>query len=85
MKAVKIYSNNFLFGIYTKIIRREKGAFTSDEVAEAIRIINKDINIDNIVTLINMSVNDLKKIKATVRFAEEVAKTTNDVPNLCDL
>lgn len=85
MTLVKIYSNSFLFSIFEKIIRREEGAYTSDEIAEAIRIVNKDINLAHIAKLINMSVVDLKKIKATVRMAEEIAKTTNEVPKLCDL
>lgn len=85
MKAAKIYSNKFLFDIYAKIIRRDEGAYNSDEVAEAIRIRKKNIDIANVVKLINISDNDLKAIKCAVRMAEEIAKTTDEVPNLCDL
>lgn len=85
MKATKVYSNKFLFEEYSKVIRREDGAYTSDEIAEAIRIVNKGLNIANIVKLINLSDNDLKTLKGAVHMAEDIAQMTNEVPNLCDL
>lgn len=85
MKAEKIYSNKMMFNEYSKIIRRDSGAFTSDEVAEAIRIRKKGINLDNVATLLQMGDNDIKILKGAVRMAENIAKTTNVVPNLCDL
>lgn len=85
MKAVKIYSNKMLFAEYSKIITRDEDAYTSDEVAEAIRIRKKAINFDNVAALLKMSDNDLKLLKGAVIMAEEIAGATNVVPNLCDL
>ena len=85
MKASKVYSNKFLFREYSKVINRDASAYTSDDIDEAIRIINRNINIANVVKLLNVSDKDLKMLKGTVRLAEEIAKTTNEVPNLCDL
>lgn len=85
MKAAKVYSNKFLFDAYSKIIRRDEGAYNSDEVSEVIRIRKKNIDIANVVKLLNMSDNDLKMLKGAVRMAEEIARVTNEVPNLCDL
>lgn len=85
MTAAKIYSNKMLFTEYSKIIARDNGAYTSDEIAEAIRIRKKGINLDNVATLLQMSENDLKLLKGAVKMAEEIAQTTNEVPNLCDL
>lgn len=85
MKAEKIYSNKMLFTEYSKIIARDKGAYTSDEVAEAIRIRKNGINLDNVATLLQMSDNDLKLLKGAIRMAEKIATTTNVVPNLYDI
>lgn len=85
MKASKVYSNKFLFEAYSKVIKRDAGAYTSDEIAEAARIRKKGINIDNVATLVQMSDNDLKMLRGAVHLAEDIAGTTNVVPNLCDL
>ena len=85
MKASKVYSNKFLFEEYSKIIKRDAGAYTSDEIVEASRIRKKGINLDNVATLIQMSDSDIKMLKGAVRMAEAIAETTNVVPNLCDL
>lgn len=85
MKASKVYSNKFLFEEYSKIIKRDAGAYTSDEIVEAARIRKKGINLDNVATLIQMSDSDIKMLKGAVRMAEAIAETTNVVPNLCDL
>lgn len=85
MNPAKIYSNKMLFTEYSKIITRDNGAYTSDEVAEALRIRKKGINLDNVATLLQMSDNDLKTLNGAVRMAETIAETTNVVPNLCDL
>ena len=85
MKASKVYSNKFLFEAYSKVIKRDAGAYTSDEIAEAARIRKKGINIDNVATLVQMSDNDLKMLKGAVHLAEDIAAATNVVPNLCDL
>lgn len=85
MKSIKVYSNKFLFNAYSNVINRAPGAYTSDEIAEAIRIRKKSINLDNVATLLQMSENDLKLLKGAVHMAEEIAATTNVVPNLCDI
>ena len=85
MKATMVYSNKFLFEEYSKIIRRDAGAYTSDEIAEAIRIRKKGINLDNVATLLQMSDTDIKLLKGAVHMAETIAETTNVVPNLYDL
>lgn len=85
MKYNKIYSNRLLFDAYSDIITHKPGAYTSDEIGEAIRIQKKEINIENVVRLVQMTNNDLKTLKGAVTMAEELAKTTNEVPRLCDL
>lgn len=85
MKPSKVYSNKFLFEEYSKIIRRDAGAYTSDEIAVAIRIRKKGINLDNVASLLHMSDSDIKLLKGAVHMAEAIAETTNVVPNLCDL
>lgn len=85
MKYTKIYSNRILFDAYSNLITRKPGAYTSDEFAEAIRIRKKKINIENVAQLVHMSDNDLKALKGAALMAEELAKTTNEVPRLCDL
>lgn len=85
MTASKVYSNKLLFTEYSKIITRDSGAYNSDEVAEAIRIRKKAINLNNIATLLKMSDNDLKLLKGAIHMAEDIAATTNVVPKLCDL
>lgn len=85
MNPTKVYSNKFLFDAYSKVITRDERAFTSDEIAESIRIRKKGINLDNVAMLLRLSDNDLKMLKGAVHMAEITAKTTNVVPNLCDL
>lgn len=85
MKATKIYSNKFLFEEYSKVIRRDDGAYTSDEIDEAVRIRKKGINLDNVATLLQMSENDLKLLKGAVHMAEEIAMQTDEVPPLYNL
>ena len=85
MKASKVYSNKFLFEAYSKVIKRDARAYTSAEIAEAARIRKKGINIDNVATLVQMSDKDLKMLMGAVHMAEDIAATTNVVPNLCDL
>lgn len=85
MNYSKIYSNRTLFEGFSAVIKREAGACTSDEISEAIRIRRKEINIDNVVRLLQMTDNELKTLKRAVVMAEELSKTTNEVPRLCDL
>lgn len=85
MTAAKVYSNKALFEIFTGVVTRSEGHVTMEEVKEAIRIRKRLLNIDKIVALLMLGDDEMKDILGTIRLAEEVAKKTNVVPNLCDL
>lgn len=85
MKATKIYSSKRLFEIFSHVIETSGEYLKSDEVLEALRIRKRGLNPESVYKLAGLDEAELKHILATVRLAEEVAKTTNVVPNLCDL
>lgn len=64
---------------------KDEWAYSSADVSEALRIRRHALNIDAIDYLVTLDEKELKDILATVRYAEEIAKTRDDVPNLCDL
>lgn len=85
MNAAKIYSDKSLFEIFSRVVESSGEYLKSDEVVEAIRIRNRGLNPDSVYNLAGLDAAELRDILGAVRFAEEVAKTTNVVPRLCDL
>lgn len=84
MKLNKIYSNRMLYNIFSDVITK-RAECTSKDTAEALRIRRKGIDIDVIETLLCYTDKELKEVHETVRIAEEISKTTDEVPKLCDL
>lgn len=85
MKAAKIYSDKSLFEIFSRVVETSGEYLNSAEVLEAVRIRRRELNADMVYKLAALDEAELKAILGTVRLAEEVAKSTNVVPRLCDL
>lgn len=85
MKAAKIYSNKPLFEIFTRVVETSGEYLKSDEVLEAMRIRKRGLSPESVYKLAGLDEAELKDILGTVRLAEDVAKTTNVVPNLYEL
>lgn len=85
MTPSKVYSNKRLFEVFSAVVVGAEGHLTTSAVKEAIRIRKRGLNPDSVCKLAGLGEDDLNQILSTVRLAEEVAKTTNVVPNLCDL
>lgn len=85
MTPTKVYSNKRLFDIFSAVVTGAEGHMTSAAVKEAIRIRKHGLNPESVCQLAGLDETMLKDVLGAVRIAEEVAKTTNVVPNLCDL
>lgn len=84
MTMAKVYSNKALYEIFSRVVTK-RAKYSSAEVAEAIRIRRRGIDIDAVVHLLNMTDHDLKAVFETMKLAEKVGKKTDTVPLLCDI
>ena len=85
MTAAKIYANRDLYDIFADVVTKKAHSYKSGDVAEALRIRRKGLNIDAIVGLLALDETEIKDVLKTVKYGEEVAETTDEVPHLYDL
>lgn len=85
MTAAKIYGDKELYEVFQRVVNKEESSFKSEDVAEALRIRRRGLNIDAIVSLLVLDEGAIKKILDTVRYAEKVAEKWDVVPELYEL